>query len=64
MPNVLSVLEERGFVDAKTHDQELAEWLGQSPRTCYIGFDPTASSLHVGSLVPIMALAHMQRCLQ
>ena len=62
MPNVLSVLEERGYVDAKTHDQELAEWLGQSPRTCYIGFDPTASSLHIGSLVPIMALAHMQRC--
>ena len=30
-------------------------------RTCYIGFDPTASSLHVGSLVPIMSLAHMQR---
>jgi tyrosyl-tRNA synthetase len=29
--------------------------------TCYIGFDPTASSLHVGSLVPIMSLAHMQR---
>ena len=29
--------------------------------TCYIGFDPTASSFHVGNLVPIMALAHMQR---
>jgi len=31
------------------------------PTTCYIGFDPTADSFHVGSLVPIMALAHMQR---
>ncbi len=31
------------------------------PTTCYIGFDPTAPSLHVGNLVPIMALAHMQR---
>ena len=30
--------------------------------TAYIGFDPTASSLHVGSLLPIMALARLQRC--
>ncbi len=60
--NVLSVLKERGFIDAVTHTQELEEYLENNRATCYIGFDPTASSLHVGSLVCIMALAHMQRC--
>ena len=61
MKNVIDVLEERGFIDAKTHDQELRDHVDSGPVTCYIGFDPTASSLHIGSLVPIMALAHMQR---
>jgi tyrosyl-tRNA synthetase len=60
--NVLSVLKERGFVDAVTHTAELEDYLENNRVTCYIGFDPTASSLHVGSLVCIMALAHMQRC--
>jgi tyrosyl-tRNA synthetase len=59
--NVLDILKERGFVDQTTHDQELNECLDQGNVTCYIGFDPTAASLHVGSLVPIMSLAHMQR---
>lgn len=61
MSNVIKTLEERGFIEAKTHDQELAEYINGGDVTCYIGFDPTASSLHVGSLVPIMSLAHMQR---
>ncbi|EMS80787.1 tyrosine--tRNA ligase [Desulfotignum phosphitoxidans] len=60
--SVLSVLKERGFVDAVTHTAELEEYLENNRATCYIGFDPTATSLHVGSLVCIMALAHMQRC--
>nr|WP_319395076.1 tyrosine--tRNA ligase [uncultured Desulfobacter sp.] len=59
--SVLSILKERGFIDATTHTQELEEYLENNRATCYIGFDPTASSLHVGSLVCIMALAHMQR---
>jgi tyrosyl-tRNA synthetase len=54
-------LGERGFIDQTTHDQELRDCLDQGNVTCYIGFDPTAASLHVGSLVPIMSLAHMQR---
>ena len=62
MRNVIDVLEERGFIDNKTHEQELRDYVESGPATCYIGFDPTASSLHIGSLVPIMALAHMQRC--
>jgi tyrosyl-tRNA synthetase len=59
--SVLSVLKERGFVDAVTHTAELDDYLESNLVTCYIGFDPTATSLHVGSLVCIMALAHMQR---
>ncbi len=59
--NVLDILKERGFIEQTTHDDELNELLQTRSVTCYIGFDPTASSLHVGSLVPIMSLAHMQR---
>ena len=59
--NVLNILKERGFIEQTTHDKELYEYLESDDVTCYIGFDPTASSLHVGSLVPIMSLAHMQR---
>ncbi len=62
MTHVLDVLDERGFVEAKTHEAELREWLSQGPCTCYIGFDPTGSSLHIGHLIPVMALAYMQRC--
>ncbi|MDD2390816.1 MAG: tyrosine--tRNA ligase [Desulfobacterales bacterium] len=58
--NVLDILLERGFVEKTTHDVELSEKL-KCPVTCYVGFDPTASSLHVGHLLPIMALSHMQR---
>ena len=61
MSNVIDILKERGFVEQTTHDQELDEYVEQGNITCYIGFDPTASSLHVGSLIPIMSLAHMQR---
>ena len=61
MRNVLDVLSSRGFIEKTTHDDELRQYLGSEKATCYIGFDPTASSLHVGSLVPIMSLAHMQR---
>jgi len=58
--NVLDIFEERGFVEQMTDRAELSEAMDGS-MTCYIGFDPTASSFHVGSLVPIMSLAHMQR---
>lgn len=58
--NLYDVLLARGFV-AQTTDPEPRGRLEQ-PVTAYCGFDPTADSLHVGSLVPIMALAHLQRC--
>ena len=59
MENVLNVFEERGFVEQIT-DRELVGKLLQNPTTCYIGFDPTAKSFHIGSLLPIMSLVHMQ----
>jgi tyrosyl-tRNA synthetase len=59
--NVIDILKERGFIDQTTHERELHEYAEEGPVVCYIGFDPTASSLHAGSLVPIMSLAHMQR---
>ncbi len=58
--HVLDVLQERGFVEQMTDEPGARDLLAR-PATCYIGFDPTASSFHVGSLVPIMALAHLQR---
>jgi tyrosyl-tRNA synthetase len=61
MAHILDVLQERGFIEQKTHEKELYDYLSYGPVACYIGFDPTASSLHAGSLVPIMSLAHMQR---
>ena len=61
MANLLDVLKERGFIEQTTHEEELKTYLEKGKATCYIGFDPTASSLHVGSLVPIMSLAHMQK---
>ncbi len=60
MKNVFDELEERGFVE-QTTDRAAVRTLLEKPATCYIGFDPTARSLHLGSLVPIMSLAHMQR---
>ena len=59
--NVIDVLFERGFIEQTTHDDKLRRYADSEQITCYIGFDPTASSLHIGSLVPIMSLAHMQR---
>jgi len=61
MANLIDIFIERGFIDQTTHEKVLNEYLETERVTCYIGFDLTASSLHVGSLVPIMALAHMQR---
>ncbi len=59
--SVLNILKERGFVEAVTHEDELKDYLNNNRATCYIGFDPTGSSLHVGHLVTIMSLAHMQK---
>ena len=60
MKNVYDVLVERGFIE-QVSDEAGVRAAVEKPITCYIGFDPSASSYHVGNLVPIMALAHMQR---
>ncbi|HBF43815.1 MAG TPA: tyrosine--tRNA ligase, partial [Desulfobacteraceae bacterium] len=60
MENVLDIFEARGFVEQVT-DRKFVRELLDTHATCYIGFDPTASSLHVGSLLPIMSLMHMQK---
>jgi tyrosyl-tRNA synthetase len=59
MTDLLSTLAARGFLQDATPG--LAERLRAGPITAYIGFDPTAASLHVGSLVPVMGLAWLQR---
>ena len=61
MRNVYDVLLERGFIEQTTHEKEIRELLGKEKVTFYIGFDPTADSLHVGHFVTVMAMAHMQQ---
>ncbi|GGI03236.1 tyrosine--tRNA ligase [Egicoccus halophilus] len=59
--NALDVLRERGFVQDVTDEQGLRELFDAGPVTFYVGFDPTAASLHIGHLVGIMAMAHLKR---
>ncbi len=58
--NAYDVLRERGFIE-QVSDEEGVRAAVEQPITCYVGFDPSAPSFHVGHLVPIMALAHLQR---
>jgi len=59
--DVLHTLRERGFVQQVNDESGLTALLGKGPISYYCGFDPTASSLHVGSMIPLMALAHLAR---
>ena len=61
MSDVFEALDERGFIKQITNAEQVASLLAEEQITYYVGFDPTAPSLHVGSLVPIMAMAHLQR---
>lgn len=58
--NFIEELRWRGMLQDSTPGVE--EHLGKGPASGYIGFDPTADSLHVGNLVQIMTLVHFQRC--
>ena len=58
--HILDVLKDRGFIAQVTFEEELYEQL-KEPTIFYVGFDPTADSLHIGHYIPIMAMAHMQR---
>ena len=57
---IVDVLEERGFVEQIT-DTGLREAAATQSLKCYVGFDPTARSLHLGHVIPVMGLAHFQR---
>lgn len=59
--SIFDIFLERGFIEQVTDEELARKLLSEEKVTCYIGFDPTAASLHIGSLVPIMSLAHMQR---
>lgn len=61
MSNVYNTLLERGFIKQVTHEEPLIELLEKEKVTFYIGFDPTADSLHVGHYLAMIAMAHMQR---
>lgn len=60
MTHILDILKERGFIAQVTFEDELYKQL-EEPTTFYVGFDPTADSLHIGHYIPIMAMAHMQK---
>lgn len=61
MQNVFNTLMERGYIKQTTHEDEIRELLGKESVTFYIGFDPTADSLHVGHFLQIMVMSHMQK---
>ena len=61
MKNVYDVLLERGFIEQMTHEQEIKELLEKEKVTFYIGFDPTADSLHIGHYLQIMVMSYMQQ---
>lgn len=61
MANVFDTLQERGFIAQCTNEEELRELFEKERVTFYIGFDPTADSLHAGHFIALMAMAHMQR---
>ena len=58
--NVYDVLKERGLIAQVTHEEEIRELLGREKVTFYIGFDPTADSLHVGHFLQMVVMKHMQ----
>ena len=59
--SVYDILMERGFIKQMSHEEEIKELLAKEKVTFYIGFDPTADSLHVGHFIALMLMAHMQQ---
>jgi tyrosyl-tRNA synthetase len=58
--NIFDTLVERGYVAQVTHENEVRDYLSKEGATFYVGFDPTADSLHVGHLLQLMVMRHMQ----
>jgi len=61
MENTYDILKQRGFVRQVTNEEAVRNAFATQKVTAYVGFDPTADSLHVGNLLCLMALAHIQR---
>ena len=61
MKNALDILYERGFIKQTVYEEDLRKLLDNESVPFYVGFDPTADSLHIGHYIPIMAMAHLQR---
>lgn len=59
--HILDSLKERGLIAQTTFEEELYEQLEREPTTFYVGFDPTAPSLHFGHFIPVIAMRHMQQ---
>ena len=59
--NVLDTLYSRGFIKQTVYEDDLRKLLDSESVPFYVGFDPTADSLHIGHYIPIMAMAHLQR---
>lgn len=59
--NIFDVLKERGYIAQCTNEEEVRNMLADEKVTFYVGFDPTADSLHVGHFLGLMVMAHMQR---
>ncbi len=60
MKNVFDVLKERGLIAQMTHEEEIKKLLAEKKITFYIGFDPTADSLHIGHFMQLVVMKHMQ----
>ena len=62
MQNVFDILQERNYIEQMTHPEQMKEMFSKESVPFYIGFDPTADSLHVGHFVSLMVASHMQKC--
>src|SRR5262245_24368302 len=62
MQEIIAELSWRGLIHQTTEPvAQMAAWLKEAPRTLYAGFDPTADSMHVGHLIPLLMLRRFQR---
>lgn len=61
MSNIIDILRERGFIKQTVFEDDLYELMGKESTTFYVGFDPTADSLHVGHFLVLMAMSHLQK---
>ena len=61
MSDIMKTLEERGFIEQLTHEEEIKELLKKEKISFYIGIDPTADSLHIGHFIALMVASHLQK---